>query len=221
MLAAIGQSRSIPRLAAALAVALGLALAGGACAPFQPAAEEAEVICRAESERASRLEVEIELLRADLVEAERELVAMESGLRGSRTLADAISALAAARIEVERASKRAPWRASRFEEAEGKLDEAERLIEGENFGAAVFFASRAERIARTTLEEARKAESEPGVRAIGGSRVNLREGPSTGHAVLAVLLRGTPIFPEKEEEDWVLIRTTDGSVGWVHASLIR
>ena len=28
-------------------------------------------------------------------------------------------------------------------------------------------------------------------------------------------------FPEREEEDWILVRTTDGFAGWVHGSLIR
>jgi hypothetical protein len=183
--------------------------------------EDAGVACRAESERVSRLEGEVELLRADLAHAERELVAVESGLRGSRTRADAISALAEARIQVERTAKGAPWRASLLGEAEERLEEAERLVEAENFGAAVFFASRAGRIARNAMEEARRAESEPGARTIDGRRVNLREGPSTDHAVLTVLLLGTPVFPEDEEEDWILVRTPDGFAGWVHRSLIR
>ena len=217
----IRQSRPISRLIAALVVALGLACAGGSAAPPPLATEDAELDCRAETERVSRLEGEVELLRVDLAEAERELVAVESGLRGSRTRADAISALAEARIQVERATKRVPWRAPLLKEAEERLDEAERLVEAENFGAAVFFASRAGRIARSTFEEPREAESKPGARAISGRRVNLREGPSTRHAVLTVLLLGTPVFPEREEEDWILVRTIDGSVGWVHRSLIR
>ena len=88
-------------------------------------------------------------------------------------------------------------------------------------GSAFFFASRAGRIARNAMEEARTAESKPGARTIGGRRVNLREGPSTSHAVLTVLLLGTPIFPEREKEGWILVRTTDGLVGWVHRPLIR
>jgi hypothetical protein len=216
---AVRQSGSISALAAALAGALGLACAFGDRSP--PAAGDAEFYRRAESERVSRLEGEVERLRADLAEAEQELGAAESGLSGSRSRADAISALAEARIQVERATKRAPWRAPLLKEAEEKLGEAERLVEARNFGSAVFFASRAARIARTTLEEARTAESEPGARIIAGDRVNLRDGPSNQHAVLAVLLFGTPVFPEREEGDWVLLRTTDGSVGWVHRSLIR
>jgi len=218
---AVRRSGSISALIAAFAVALGLACAGALRAPSTLPAKDAEIYRRAESDRVSRLEREVEHLRADLSQAEQELVAMESGLRGSRVRADAISALAEARIQVERATRRVPWRASLLKEAGEKLDEAERLVAAENFGSAIFFASRAERIARNTLEEARTAESEPGARIIAGDRVNLRDGPSNQHQVLAVLLFGTPVFPEREEGDWVLLRTTDGSVGWVHRSLIR
>ena len=203
---------------------LALGLAGGCAAPPPPAllpTWDEEIYRRAESERRGRLEREVERLRADIAEAEQELVAVESGLRGSHSRADAISALAEARIQVDRARKRAPWRAPLLREAEEKLDEADRLVEATNFGSAIFFASRAARIARNTLEEAKMAESEPGARTISAQRVNLRGGPSTQHAVVAVLLSGMPVFLERDEGDWVLLRTADGSVGWVHSTLIH
>jgi hypothetical protein len=217
---AVRQPGAISALIGALAAALGLAVACTFGSPSSPADDE-EIYRRAESERVSRLEREVERLRVDLAEAEQELVAAESGLSGSRSRADAISALAEARIQVERATERAPWRAPLLEEAAEKLDQAERLVEAKNFGSAIFFASRAARIARNILDEARMAESDPGARIISGNRVNLRDGPSTQHLVLTVLLFGTPVFPEREEGDWILLRTADGSVGWVHRSLIR
>lgn len=215
------QSRSISTLIATLVVTAGIGCGAGLGARLHSAAEDAAVDGRAQSERVSRLEAEVALLRSELAEAERELVAVESGLRDSRTRADAVSALAEARIQVERATKRAPWRASLLKEAAEKLEEAEHQTEAQNFGSAVFFASRAERMAENAMEEARKAESEPGALTISGRRVNLREGPSTSHAVLTVLLLGTPVFPEREKEDWILVRTTDGFAGWVHRPLIR
>jgi hypothetical protein len=214
---AVRQDGPVPALIGALAVALGLAVG---CASDGPAAD-AEIFRRAESEQISRLEREVERLRTDLSAAEQELVAAESGLSISRSRADASSARAEARIQGERAAERAPWRAPLLKEAEERLDQAERLAEAQNFGSAIFFAHRAARIARNTLEEARRAESEPGARIISGRRVNLRDGPSVQHAVLAVLPFGTPVFPERESEEWVLLRTADGSVGWVHRSLIR
>ena len=220
MLSGIRKPRWFSGLLGVSALALGLA---GGCAPTPPTspARDAEIYRRAESERTSLFEREVERLRADIAAAEQELVAVESGLRGSNSRADAVSALAEARIQVDRARKRAPWRAARVKEAEKKLEEADRLVAAENFGSAIFFSSRAERIAKNILEEAKMAESMPGARTVSGRRVNLRDGPSTQHAVLAVLLLGMPVFPEREEGDWLLLRTADGSVGWVHRALIR
>jgi len=59
------------------------------------------------------------------------------------------------------------------------------------------------------------------VRRISAGRVNLREGPSLEHGVLTVLGRGTPVFPERSEAEWMLVRTSGGRAGWVHASLVQ
>ena len=45
--------------------------------------------------------------------------------------------------------------------------------------------------------------------------------PSTDARVIAVLSDATPVFPERREDDWVLVRTAAGPVGWVHSSLLR
>ncbi len=189
-------------------------------AALAPAPAE-KVYHRAESERSKMLERELERVRADLVAAEEALVAAESGLRGDRSRADAVSALAGAHIQIDRARDKAPWRSGQIDEANVKLAEAESQIAAGNFGAAIFFAWRAERIAERSLEEARLAASEPGVKRIRAGRVNLRGGPSTNEKVLAVLTQGTPVFPELQEQEWVLIRTSSGEVGWVHAALLR
>lgn len=224
----------LPGAAAWLAVCLALGACGsigpirfsnpwaGSNAETPPAESDsdAEVYQRAQRERARYLEEEIARLRADLAQAEEAMVAIESGLRGVSTRADAVSALAEARIAVERARQRAPWRNDRLTEAEAKLDEAERQFAAGHVGAAVFFASRAARTATTLSEEARKVASQPDARFVQRTRVNLRTGPSTEAAVLAVLGEGTPVFPEREDGAWLLVRTAAGRVGWVHGSLV-
>jgi hypothetical protein len=85
-----------------------------------------DVYRRAESDRAGRLQQEVDRLRDDLRRAEEALVAVESGLRSRNGRADAVSSLAQARIEVERASQEAPWRGSEITEARAKLDEADK-----------------------------------------------------------------------------------------------
>jgi hypothetical protein len=175
---------------------------------------------RAQSERLMQLESKVEQLTTDLQQAEEALIATESGLRGIHTRADSVSRLAEARIRVGRAARAAPWRAKRVSEAQEKLEEAERQLEAGHFGSAIFFGSRSQRIAAELIREAEAIRQNQATTFIQRKRVNLRSGPSTQETVLAVLERHTPVFLERSEGKWALVRTTSGTVGWVHASLI-
>jgi hypothetical protein len=182
---------------------------------------DAETFRQAQAERILALEREVARLRSDLAKAESAMVAIESGLRGAQTRADAVSALAEARIAVERARVSAPWRRAEIAELSSKLEEAERQFQAGNPGSAVFFASRAQRIADALREEARRVATAKDARVVTAPRVNLRAGPSTDEAVLAVLAEATPVLPQRSEGEWVLVRTPDGAAGWVHASLLE
>lgn len=186
----------------------------------EPPADDS-VYRSAQEARIRSLEGEVARLKADLGEAEQAMVAIESGLRGVHGRADAVSQLAEARIVLERAAAAAPWRRAALAEARSKLEEAESQFQTSHAGSAVFFASRARRIAEGLLAEARQVASEPEVRFVAGRRVNLRSGPSLEQAVLVVLERGTPVFPERSEGEWVLVRNPIGPAGWIHASLLR
>jgi hypothetical protein len=194
--------------------------AGSAPDPPVEPAEEVEVYRRAEAERLEFFEREIARLREDLARAEASIVAMESGLRGSQSRADAVSALAEARIALDRVSRRVPWRKDRVEEARTKLAEAQHQLDLDHVGAAVFFASRAQGITESLSQEAKLVSAWPGLRVVAGERVNLRAGPSVQQPVLAVLAHETPVLPERGEGDWTLVRTPSGQVGWVHAPLL-
>lgn len=206
-----------PRMKAALVCAL---LGCSACGILRGPEADFEVYLRAESERVTALERDVARLQADLREAEEALVATESGLRGHRIRADAVSALAQARIEVDRARTRAPWRSHEAGEAQAKLEEAERQLADGHVGSAIFFASRASRIASTLLAEADRVARMSGTRFAAG-RVNLRSQPSGNAEVKAVIPQGLPMFPEREEEGWLLVRTVSGHVGWVDVSLVK
>lgn len=186
-----------------------------------PCIEHAAIYEKADEARTEFYEREAERYRADLEEAEASIIAIESGLRGELSRADAVSAVAEARIAVDRAADAAPWRATEIQEAREKVDEAARQLEEGRIGSAIFFASRTRRVSQDLIDEARAVSSSRNVRFVRGSRVNLREGPSLEEPVLTVLLRGEPIFSEREEGPWHLIRTPTGRVGWIHGSLIR
>jgi len=182
--------------------------------------EQARLFREAETERATQLVQEIYRLQADLKTAEAALVEAESGLAGTHTRADAISSVAETRIQIERAASRAPWRTEQVAEARAKLAEAERQVEEDRFGAALFLVYRARRVAESILEEANLVQRGGDVRLIAAPRVNLRTGPSTTEAILSVLTFGTPVFPQASEEDWVLVQVSGGPVGWIHRRLI-
>jgi len=214
---------------AAIATALAPCLMFSGCAALgwrSPSGEQnqtehaAQFYKRAGVDRTTQLELEVERLRADLREAEEAMVAIESGLLGVHGRADAVSTLAESRIAVERASRDAPWRRNQVMEARRKLEEAERQFQAGHTGSAVFFASRARRIAQALSAEAERVASTPGTRFVNGQRVNLREGPSMEDRILHVLVGSTPVFPEREDGEWVLVMTPSGQVGWVHRSLL-
>jgi hypothetical protein len=218
------------RVRALAAIAAGLApcLIFGGCAAFDrksphPAVPErvTEMFEQAGIDQTTQLELEVERLRADLREAEEAMVAIESGLRDVHGRADAVSALAESRIAVERAARSVPWRGERVLEAKKKLEEAERQYQAGHSGSAIFFASRARRIARALNAEAKRVANTPGTHFINGRRVNLRAGPSREDRILHILVEATPVFPERRDGEWWLVRTTSGLAGWVHDSLLR
>ena len=181
---------------------------------------DVSVYKRVADERAEVLEKENERLRADLRAAEETLLAVESGMKGTQRGAEAVSMLAEARLQVDRAAKRAPWRASTAAEAREKLDEASRQLADGHIGSAIFFVSRAKRIADSLDAEADLVSRSPGARNVKPGRVNLRAEPNTESEVLAVLNAQLPVFIEGTEGEWALIRTVSGQVGWVRSDLL-
>jgi hypothetical protein len=135
--------------------------------------------------------------------------------------ADAVSAVAEARIALDRVAKSAPWRRDRVAEARAKLEEADRQLAADHLGAAMFFAARAQRTTEALRAEALQVARWSERRVIRADRVNLRSAPSEESVVVEVLARETPLFPERSLPDWTLVRTPDGRVGWVHRTLLN
>jgi len=210
--------------AAALTIAGCAGHPGGSAAePGRPAAKpeprETDLITAQPANGDSRLQREVARLHEELREAEASMRRIESGERSRH--ADAVSALAEGRIAVERASQTAPWRGESLEEARRKLESAERELHANHRGTAIYLASSAQRIANTLDEEGRLVAKAPDARFVRNSRVNLRAGPSTDHAILGVLQPKTPVFQKRPEGEWVLVRTLSGQLGWVYGGLLR
>ena len=230
--ASLHLSRRLGAIACGLACAValsGCAFLGSSAPPLpappdpvlETAVHDAEIYRQAQLDQIQGLERTVQRLRGELHEAENAMVAIESGLRGAQTRADAVSTLAEARISVERARSSTPWRPAEIAEVTEKLEEAERQFQSGNSGSAVFFASRAKHVADALREEALQAAGAQAVRKITAPRANLRAGPSTENDVLLVLSQATPVLPQRSDGDWVLVRTLDGAAGWVHASLLE
>lgn len=181
---------------------------------------ESDLIRRAEIEHVHTLEREVARLKMDLVRAENTLIAVESKLRSGYSRATAVSALAEAQIQLDKASRVAPWRLETIGEARDKLDIAQKHIAEEYFGAAVFFVYRANRIVEDLNYEANIVDNSAQAMFINRPKVNLRSGPSTSEDIVKILVQGTPVVREKQKGEWFLVRTLTGTVGWVHRSLL-
>lgn len=176
---------------------------------------------RASRARIEQLQAEIERLQSDLAQAQQVIVAAESQLSGAHTRALAVRSVAEARSELESAAVRAPWKRAEAEQAGTLLAEADQHLQSGHFGAAILLASRAERIARALFAEVVALRNTRGALQVAVERANLRAGPSTEGAVIATLVRGTPLLPERSEADWALVRTPQNRLGWVHLPLVE
>ena len=217
---ALSMPRFFPLNAAATALAFGSACQT-TCPPSSSDGSEFRAEVESLSTQLDKQNRIIARLRMDLQQAEEALISAESGLASNVSRADAVSALAEARIAVERARGVAPWRGQAIDEASAKLDESDRQIQHENFGGAIFFASRAERMAVSLEQEGRAAAKAANVLWIRSERANLRSGPSTRHRVVLTLDEQTPVFHQRTQGKWALVRTPTGQLGWIYEPLLK
>jgi hypothetical protein len=176
---------------------------------------------RAADARIEQLDAEIQRLQTDLAQAQQVIVAAESQLSGAHTRALAVRSLAEARSELEGAAAQAPWKRAEARQAEQLLADAEGHVGAGHFGAAILLASRADRIARAISAEVRAVRGARGALQVAVARANLRAQPGREGEVLATLVKGTPLVPERSESDWELVRTPQNRVGWVHRPLLE
>jgi hypothetical protein len=177
---------------------------------------------RAEDEK-RRLEEENAVRRRELEATETELIRTKARLKGLETRADAASAIAEARILMRRAEGR---RSADVARAQESLVRAEELLKEDNFGAAIFFASKAQDLVARVNEPrppAPAADERPAPHpscVVKAATANLRESPSTDARVLASVPRGTTLQAIAARGGWTKVRQGD-VVGWILTRLVE
>jgi hypothetical protein len=190
-----------------------------------PAPEpEADARLRKAVEEQHRLEARVTQLLKELDITETEVIRTKAKLKGLETKAAASSAIAEARILMKRVAndKSQTVDLSRCQQL---LDRAEQQLAVENFGAAAFFALKAQDL----LDETRRARADPAALdrppprksyTVQGESVNIREGPSTTDPVIGKAAKGTVLEASAMRGDWVRVNQA-GLSGWVYLPLLR
>jgi len=177
-----------------------------------------------------RLEERVAVLTRDLEVTETELIRTKARLKGNETKAEASAAIAEARILAGRLAED-KTQASVLARSEESLAKAEEQLSEGNFGAALFFASKAQdlvaRIKQGAAAEPGQdpaATPSPAIPSLSSYAVRtsarIRKGPDLAEAVIGHLPQGTQVVGEAVSGQWVKV-TYQGLSGWVHSSLLQ
>jgi uncharacterized protein YgiM (DUF1202 family) len=175
-----------------------------------------------------RLEEKVAVLTRDLEVTETELIRTKARLKGNETKAEASAAIAEARILAGRLAED-KTQASVLARSEESLAKAEEQLSGGNFGAALFFASKAQDLVARVKQGSPEAHdaSAPASPALPSltnyvvkTVARIRKGPDLSETVLGHLPEGAQVTSEAVSGEWVRV-TYHGVSGWVHASLLQ
>jgi uncharacterized protein YgiM (DUF1202 family) len=174
-----------------------------------------------------RLEEKVAVLTRDLDVTETELIRTKARLKGNETKAEASAAIAEARILAGRLAED-KTRASVLARSEESLAKAEEQLSAGNYGAALFFASKAQdlvaRVKEGTEETPPAASANPPLASLSSyvakATARIRKGPDLSAAIVSHLPAGAHVVGEAVSGAWVKI-TYNGVSGWVHSSLLQ
>ena len=170
-----------------------------------------------------RLEEEVALLTRDLEFTENEIIRLKAKLRGLDNKAEASSAIAEARILMNR-YRTQRGRTPNLDRSQELVERAEQQIVEENFGAAAFFAQKAEDLLqdRRRTPAADAAADRPAPKKQYTVRVptlNIRSDASETAEIVGKAAKGDVLFAETVRGDWLSV--TAGTVsGWVYRRLV-
>lgn len=224
------QAESLARLAVAEAqCAAAMAKLGEPQAAAQQAAAATTVeveklaskLRKAEDDQ-HRLEDKIGVLQRDLEMTETEIIRTKARLKGTETKAEASSAIAEARILMRRLSDEK--KTASLARCQELIAKAEQLLKEDNYGAAAFFAFKAQDTA-IKAQETPSTEgpevSPPQKRYVVKAAVaNIRKGPGTAEPIVATAPQGASLEALALRGEW--LKVGFGKVtGWVHRSLVQ
>jgi SH3 domain-containing protein len=174
-----------------------------------------------------RLEERVTLLNRDLEMTETELIRTKARLKGIEGKSEASSAIAEAQILVRRLEPRG--RTAVLNLCRESLAKAEQQLLQENYGAALFFAMKAQDLAVRASEAAdRRPAPPPEVDqpapqpsyTVSADAANIRKGPAAAEPVVGKAPRGTVLPASVVRGDWVKVR--HGQItGWVYRPLLK
>lgn len=190
-------------------------------------AERLQARVKKADEDQRRLEDEVALLSRDLELTENEIIRLKAKLRGLDSKAEASSAIAEARMLMKRYQEQR-GRTANLARCEELAVRAEQQIVEENFGAAAFFAQKAQDL----LQDRRRSGAaapvpEPGDRpapkaqyTVRAAVVNLRSEPGTNGSVVGKAKKGDALTALAVHGEW--LKVTAGDVtGWVSRRLVE
>jgi hypothetical protein len=187
-------------------------------------AEKLRARLRQAEEEQHRLEERVALLQRDLDVTETEVIRTKAKLKGIETKAEASSAIAEAKILMRRVAEE-KGRSPNLVRCQELLDRAEGQLRDENFGAAAFFASKAQELLDasrrggiTPHEPERPAPKASYVARAGGA--NVRRGPSLTEPVVGKIPGGASVEATAVHGDWLKVKLGD-LVGWAYRPLFE
>jgi hypothetical protein len=185
--------------------------------------EKATARLRRAEDDTRRLEEKIAVLQHDLEVTENEVIRSKARLKGNETKAEASSAIAEARILMRRIADD-KGKAATLARCQDHLARAEQLLKEENYGAAAFFAMKAQDAALKSQEPAvvSDAETAPPRRhyTVKVAVANIRKGPGTAEEIVGTAPRGADLEASAVRGEW--LKVSFGAIsGWVNRALVE
>jgi hypothetical protein len=182
---------------------------------------------RRAEEELRRLEDRVSLLARDLEVTETELIRSKARLKGNETKAEASAAIAEART-LARRLEQDKARAATLARCRESLAKAEEQLLAGNYGAAIFFAMKAQDTATKTSDGAPEARPDgaagetpsPQASYVARARVNIRAGPAATEAVVAQAPAQASLAALGVRGEWVKV-SYQGRTGWVRRDLLQ